>query len=183
MSKKSIKFMIGIIVILIIVSVSIYVFVIKGEKTNYDEENIKQQIENLLENDYRYYLLKNGYITLGEGSVTIDDIKYYYVNESWLNSESDIQNIIFNTYSKKHATDKYKEIIDKYTFVVYDNKFFVNISQINDEEIVPQYDNTKYTYRIIDEDTMIIKINDLSIYGYLEDGYWKLNNSFYNFTD
>ena len=183
MVKKIIKIIICVIVAVIISLILIYVFFIKGKNMDYDENDIKQQIEKLLENDYRYYLLKNGNITLGEGSVTINDVEYYYVNEPWLNSENDVQDIVFNTFSEKNATDKYNEITDKYSFIVYDNKLFVDASQKNDEELSPKYDTTKYTYRIIDEDTMIINLNGISIYTYLEDGSWKLNNSFYNFID
>ena len=186
MSRKNIKIVIGILSIIIIATVIlIYIFCIKesDENINYDDDDIRHQIEELLENDYRYYLLKNGCITLGEGSVTIDEVEYYYVNEPWLTSEQDVQEIVFNKKNKKNAINKYNEITDKYKFIVFDDNIFADLSQKTDVELAPKFDTSKYTYRIIDEDTMIIKLDTISIYAYLEDGTWKLNNSFYSLLD
>jgi len=173
MKKKNIvMFSLIFIIILGVIILCYYIYNNPNEKGK-SNNSIKDQIIELLDNSYKYYLLKEGHINLGEDVISINGEDYYLVNEEWLKNFKDINDLVFNTFSKVRAIDLYNDIVEKQEMTIIDNELYIKLSK-ESCNLDYQINNRDFSYTI-EDGALLIDLKYLKIYAYEEEGKWKLD--------
>jgi len=150
MLKNKIKLLIPIVLIIIIIVILITKFIkfnnskssIDVEKPLDNEVSLSQdRINEVVDKSYKYYLLKEGNITVLDDDVIIqDNKKYKRVLLDGINSINDIDNLINNLFVDKFVAVNRNDIFNNRNYIDKDNKLYLeeNYSQCNVD-----YDLTK----------------------------------------
>ncbi len=174
LKKKILIALLIVLILAVIVVISLVIIFSKEKQTEKEsEQTIEERVQELVNNSYRYYLLKEGKLNLGEAYIVLDDVKYYMVVDDWLTSIKYIDDLIVDTFTDNFSVDLYNAIFDKHDFVEMNGRVYVNLGTSTcNEEYNPNLDDFKY--KIEDED-LIIQIDGIAIRTYMEDGKRKLN--------
>jgi len=172
------KYAIILVTIIMIVIVLILIVVNINEKSNVNDNLIQERINEIIDNSYKYYLLKEGHITLGNDIIVKDGITYRIIEEEWLTKIDDIVNIIEDTFIKSREYNFYNGIFDKHKIIEQDGNLYINLSEENCE-VDFEINKSNITFEKKDNDTILIDFDVYRIYSYYEDGKWKLSNNIY----
>lgn len=185
MSKKK-KILIPILIILIILLVGIILFVTFYKKDTkkdlkYDDETIRKRIIELIDNSYTYYLLKEGFIPLGEGKIEKDNEVYYVINDKKIKKLSNIINLINDTFTETASFNRYNELFEKQKFVEVNNHVYVKLSD-QKCKLTYEIDKDKFKYSINSSDNLSIWFyeNSIEFTAYYNEGKWKLRMPIYD---
>ena len=179
MKKKNIL-IVGIL-LLIIVLVIMFSYFASNNNNNENNSNNKtndptmDRVIELIDNSYKYYLLKEGLIDLGED--TFDDGERIYVSENveWIKELSDIQDIILDTFTRELKIDLYTNLNEKQKFIELDNVIYVSLSE-ESCKINYNVDKENMTYKIREDGSMVIDLGDVKAYAYKENNVWRLRS-------
>ena len=176
MKKKYLIFILIIILVVLLFEL-IYIFFFK-DTTKKDIKQIENQIEEFLDLSYQYYLISEGPLEIGEGTIKLDDKVYYYVTNENFSSTNDIIKL-----TNKLISSKYSSLyIDK----VYFNREFINTS--SGLYVYFKTDPCSITYDLYDEkydltkqkdDEYAINYDSVGVTIVKEDGNWLLNTPLY----
>lgn len=177
MKKKNIV-IVSILLLVIIAIIIFYNFCFNStikNSNNKQNDPIMNRVIELIDNSYKFYLLKEGHINLGEHIFEDGEREYVSVNVDWIKNLSDITEIIFDTFTKDLNVDLYTKLNDKQKFIEVDNIVYVSLS---DESCKINYnlDKKNITYKIREDGSMVINLGYINAYAYKENDVWKLRS-------
>ena len=165
------------LVLIILVFGLVYIFIFKDSPKK-DIKQIQSKMEEFLDLSYQYYLISEGPLEVGEGTIKLNDKTYYYVtNENFSNTE-DIVALV-----NKLIYDKYSLLyIDK----VYSNREFINTSKglyvyFKNEPCKVSYnlENEDYNIYMQVEDEYSINYDSVGVTAIHDDNSWFLCSFLY----
>ncbi len=165
------------LVLIILVFGLVYIFIFKDSPKK-DIKQIQSKMEEFLDLSYQYYLISEGPLEVGEGTIKLNDKTYYYVtNENFSNTE-DIVALV-----NKLIYDKYSLLyIDK----VYSNREFINTSKglyvyFKNEPCKVSYnlENEDYNIYMQVEDEYSINYDSVGVTAIHDDNSWFLSSPLY----
>lgn len=177
MKKKYIYIVIIIIVIFVLLGI-VYIVLNKDNlQNNIVESKIEQRIEEFLDLSYQYYLIAEGPLEVGEGTINVDGKIFYYVTNKKFTKLADIDTIINSLFLPDYRMTYIEKIYKNREYIESEAGLYVHF--INEPcKVDYNLDEEKYELTKKDENSYVINFSSIGVYTYYDDE-WFLNSPLY----
>jgi len=168
-----------IICVIFSVIICLLIFVKDNNKEKDDFKLDKEIIKKLLDDSYKYYLIKEGLVKVGEYQIDSNDRIYYNVEEEWLKSFNDVRKIIDNTFLKVRVNNMSNELTEEKVLIKEDDIIYIYVPE-EKCEINYVIDKEKIKYRRLNNKQALLDLGIIEIYMYKEENGWRFSSNPYN---
>ena len=178
MKKKYIYIIIAVIIVFIMLGIVYVLFGNSNLQNNSVESKIENKMEEFLDLSYKYYLISEGPLEVGEGTINVDDKVYYYVTNKNFTKLTDIETLIKSLFPSSYQMTYIEKIYKNLEFIESEAGLYVHF--INEPcKINYSLDNEDYELTKHDENSYNINFSSVGVYTYYEDDDWYLNSPLY----
>lgn len=169
------------IICIILISLIVSTFMLKKDNQKEKDNFVldKEIINRLLDNSYKYYLIKESLVKVGTNEFESNNRNYYNVEEEWLTSFDDIRQLVEDTFSKVRVNTIWNQLIDEQVLIKTDNVLYIYVPE-EKCEINYTIDKEKIKYTMLKENQARLDLEKVEIYMYKEENGWRFDSNPYD---